>query len=80
MKKALVAVAALSTLLLGGCGSKTAATIVILNDEGKEARRIKVDDYSNYSDSVTKYWINGEAHYLKNTSHEVVTKDVGDDE
>lgn len=81
MKKALVVAVGLSTLLLGACeGTKTEATIVILDDNGKEAERFQVDDYSNRGDGETVYWIKDEAHYLKNTSHKVITKKVKDDD
>lgn len=81
MKKKLLIIAGLTSLLLAGCGSGTKATIVIFNDSGKEMQRIQVDDYSDYSDGRTKYWIKDEKHVLKGgIPHEIITKADKDDE
>jgi len=80
MKKKLLCIAGLSSLLLSACGAQTKATIVILGDNGKEAQRIEVDDVSDYGDGATKYWIKGEKHIIKNAPHDIITKETKDDE
>ena len=76
MKTKLLIIAGLSTLLLAACGSnsKDPVTIVIFDENHKEVQRIEADDYTNYSDAKTGYWIGREKHVLVNVPHDVITK------
>ena len=79
-KSGLLLLTGITALLLGACDgpSPQKATIVILDDNHKEVQRIEADNYGDYSDGKTAYWIGKEKHLIKNVPHDIITQEKED--